>query len=430
MVVLIPIDGYYYTSEIPLMGHPDTLTELLQIALTKVIDEKYNGLRHDLKLAIGGDANNNITIAIFGNLQYHESWYNGEQVNKAAVKRFYNDLTDGLKQALFEQGNLSHPDANLENLVTKFFLRKQSGDLHGVQHRAKKAAFGDQAHAIGYATAETNEAMPLEFVLSRKIAWNLEQAVKAGLITGGYDGKVIVTVEKDDAKIYGVRQVIVAKQHEKSQPLKELTKIVKEQIIPSSLGKYLNKNIEMQVNNGSEFNEGGILADMGVPCDFPFYTGYWTGADAPTGEDRTKADGPLMFYSRAIAKTLIEILKPYGCRTVKVDVSTSMGSEEIKSLSIEIRDENNKIMYTKKQREQITKEVLSVFNPHADSIMANYWCMPDDLKLLIEKGAVFGYNTTQLKSIFGNQGYKRITWEHVKPQVELLKPKIEKYIRK
>ncbi len=429
MAVSIPNKGFFSSSEVPLMGHPDTLTELLQLALSEVIEKKYNGLRHDLKLAIGGDIHNNIAIAVFGNVHYLPEWYNGDTLNQNKANKFYRDLRDALKQELRKQGNLSHQDADLEHLATKFFIRPQSDDLHGVQARAKKAAFGDQTHAIGYATAETREDMPVEFVLARKLAWDLEKAVADGIIKGGHDGKVIVVVEKDDSNFYGVRQVIVAKQHDASQSLAQIVKLVKTKIIPKSLGRYNRNDIEIQVNNGKAFNHGGVLTDMGVPCDYLFYTGYWTGADAPTGEDRTKADGPLQFYSRAIAKTLLEVLKPYGCRTVKVDTSTSMGSEEIKSLSVEIRDGNNSLMYTPSVKKKILKAVIEVFPTTAEEIMSNYWCNPTDLSELIKRGAVFGYTRNQLISIFGNEGYKRITWENVDDKINLLKPKIEKYLK-
>lgn len=148
---------------------------------------------------------------------------------------------------------------------------------------------GDQGIMVGYATNETEELMPTELVLARKLAETLHAA---GF---GPDGKTQVTLDKDD-----IVSVTASVQHASEQDL-EIVRSLVEGIISQTLGEVAVKH----VNPAGEFTIGGFEADAGLTGRKIIVDQYGpqipAGGGAFSGKDGTKVDRSAAYMARKIA---------------------------------------------------------------------------------------------------------------------------------
>src|SRR3989344_7001225 len=106
-----------------------------------------------------------------------------------------------------------------------------------------KGGAGDRGIMKGYATSETPEHLPLEYVLARDVCKKIYEVYP-------YDGKTQVTIEVESGK-YKVQSVVASFQNTKSSELLKLVqKIIK-------AGEYL-------INPAGEWHLGGFDADTGL----------------------------------------------------------------------------------------------------------------------------------------------------------------------
>ena len=103
----------------------------------------------------------------------------------------------------------------------------------------KGGGAGDQGVMKGYATSETPEYMPLEYVLARDLCRKIYEVYP-------YDGKTQVTIENKK-----VLTVVASFQNTKSD---ELLKLVQGII----------KSVEYLINPAGEWHVGGFDADTGL----------------------------------------------------------------------------------------------------------------------------------------------------------------------
>ena len=167
-----------------------------------------------------------------------------------------------------------------------------------------KGGAGDQGIMKGYATNETPEYLPLEYVLAR----NLCQKIFA---VYPYDGKTQVTIENGK-----VLTVLASFQNTKNA---ELLKLVKE-IIKADV--YL-------INPAGEWTLGGFDADTGLSGRKLIIDNYGPqisiGGGSFSGKDATKVDRSGAYMARFAAKNLVAA--GYG-KEIFVSVAYAIGMAE------------------------------------------------------------------------------------------------------
>jgi S-adenosylmethionine synthetase len=150
---------------------------------------------------------------------------------------------------------------------------------------------GDQGIMVGYATTETQELLPLEVVLSRRLNQYLFKRWP-------YDGKTQVTLK--DGKIVAL---VASFQHAESGELK--------QAVESWLkDKPQAKDVLIYANPSGDWEQGGFDADSGLTGRKLVIDNYGPqvpiGGGAFSGKDATKVDRSAAYMARRIAVDYIK----------------------------------------------------------------------------------------------------------------------------
>jgi S-adenosylmethionine synthetase len=172
---------------------------------------------------------------------------------------------------------------------------------------------GDQGIMKGYATSETPEYLPLEYILARDLCKKIYQVYP-------YDGKTQVTVE--DGK---VATVVASFQNTKSN---ELLKLVKN-ILAKSLPVEALAQTGYLINPAGEWSVGGFDADTGLSGRKLVIDNYGPeipiGGGSFSGKDYTKVDRSGAYMARRIAVDLLEERK---AKEVYTKLAYAIGKSE------------------------------------------------------------------------------------------------------
>jgi S-adenosylmethionine synthetase len=172
---------------------------------------------------------------------------------------------------------------------------------------------GDQGIMIGYATSETPQLIPLETVLSRKLAQYIYEKFP-------FDGKTQVTL-KDD-KIYNV---LASFQNASSEKLQELVK----QWITDQKYAEVDPDYNIFTNPAGDWTIGGFDADTGLTGRKLAVDNYGPriplGGGAFSGKDSTKVDRSAAYIARYVA---VKYLKERNANEVLVRLSYAIGYSE------------------------------------------------------------------------------------------------------
>lgn len=172
---------------------------------------------------------------------------------------------------------------------------------------------GDQGIMIGYATNETPELMPLEVVLSRKLARAM----------GAKDGKAQVTVR--DGRVVSILTSVCNADYSRSSPL---FKTVKKDIEPLIARGLKLKDIWLKNPNGN-WSIGGFNADTGLTGRKLAVDNYGPniplGGGCFSGKDATKVDRSGAYIARRIA---VDYLKKRNASEVYVHIAYAIGVAE------------------------------------------------------------------------------------------------------
>ena len=167
---------------------------------------------------------------------------------------------------------------------------------------------GDQGIMKGYATSETPEFLPLEYVLARDLCKKIYEKYP-------YDGKTQVTVEVKSGKLK-VKSVVASFQNTKSE---ELLKLVKKII---SADEYL-------INLAGEWTQGGFAADAGLAGRKIIVDNYGpeipVGGGSFSGKDYTKVDRSGAYMARKIA---VDLLQKRNAKEIYTKLAYAIGKKD------------------------------------------------------------------------------------------------------
>ena len=187
---------------------------------------------------------------------------------------------------------------------------------------------GDQGIMKGYATRETKEYLPLEYVLARDLCKKIYAVYP-------FDGKTQVTIEGLPAQAENkVLTVVASFQNTKSD---ELLKLVKEII----------KAEEYLINPAGEWTQGGFDADTGLSGRKLIIDNYGpeipVGGGSFSGKDYTKVDRSGAYMARRIA---VDLLEKRNAQEVYTKLAYAIGkSEPVMAVAIIDGIEENIIGY-------------------------------------------------------------------------------------
>jgi len=186
-------------------------------------------------------------------------------------------------------------------------VRRLAGDVELIEHIAAQSpeiaqgvdtgGAGDQGIMVGYATNETPELLPLEFVLARKLNQYLYERWP-------YDGKTQVTTKN------GVIESIVASfQHAKQAELKDavVAWAAQEPLAVTA------ETVALHVNPAGDWELGGFDADAGLTGRKLAVDNYGPrvpiGGGAFSGKDPSKVDRSGAYMARRIATDYLRARK-------------------------------------------------------------------------------------------------------------------------
>lgn len=170
---------------------------------------------------------------------------------------------------------------------------------------------GDQGIMIGYACSETDEMLPLEVVLARRLNQYIYNKHP-------YDGKTQITLAPDNS----VDSIVASFQN---VPHDELEKLVREFIADNKLtGK-----LELHINPAGDWNQGGFDADTGLTGRKLIVDNYGPriaiGGGCYSGKDPSKVDRSAAYMARRIA---VDYLRKRHAHEVLARLAYAIGYAE------------------------------------------------------------------------------------------------------
>jgi S-adenosylmethionine synthetase len=198
---------------------------------------------------------------------------------------------------------------NRKELTVINHVRGQSPDIaRGVDEadgRTDGVGAGDQGIMIGYATDETPEMLPKEYVLPRNLCLALRDRRCDGTIPWlRPDTKSQVTLDSRGE----VTSVIIAAQHNDGVPLDEVRDRILREVIFPTLGDEIDPAL-VKINGTGIFVIGGPEGDCGVVGRKIVVDAYGprcpVGGGAYSGKDPTKVDRSAAYMARHIAKAVV-----------------------------------------------------------------------------------------------------------------------------
>ncbi len=170
---------------------------------------------------------------------------------------------------------------------------------------------GDQGMMFGFACNETPELMPMPIMMAHKLARQLADVRRKGIIN--YlrpDGKSQVTIQYDAYKPVRVDKVLISAQHHAAVPQATIKQDVIEHVIkPMIPAGLMDDKTEFFVNPTGSFEVGGPHGDTGLTgrkIIVDTYGGMGRhGGGAFSGKDPTKVDRSAAYMVRYIAKNIV-----------------------------------------------------------------------------------------------------------------------------
>merc|ERR1711998_73880 len=334
-------------------GHPDKLCDQVSDA---VLDTCLKG---DPKSKVACEtATKDNMVMVAGEITTQTKIDYDSVVRGVVAKIGFDSYVDDLSSV--DSKGLS--DKTCEVLVR---INKQSPDIAGGVHVGKEdldVGAGDQGIMFGYASDETQDAMPLTHSMATTLGKTLTDVRKSGELWWlRPDGKTQVTIEyvqKADGSVEPrkIHTVVISTQH--AEPLKatrrkevagytgedatapsmeDMNKLIVEEVVRRTLNEITLKNgkpaltlygdhTHLYINPSGKFIIGGPQGDAGLTgrkIIIDTYGGWGAhGGGAFSGKDPTKVDRSAAYICRQMAKSVVKSKLAKRCL---VQVSYAIG---------------------------------------------------------------------------------------------------------
>ena len=305
-----------FTSEMVCCGHPDKLCDKIA---DSILDDY---LLHD----------KDSRVAVEVSVSYRRVFIFGE-VTSNYLADVESIARRDIKEIGYDNNELGFNGDNVEIIVD---INKQSSDISMGVDRGDDIGAGDQGIIFGYACNETEEYLPLSYVLASKLAKRVEVVRKEKIIP--YlrpDGKMQVTVEYKDGKPYRVDTIVISLQHDDNIDKYLLESDIKREIIDKVIDKRMLVDTKYLINPTGRFVIGGPVGDTGLTgrkIVVDTYGGYSIhGGGAFSGKDYTKVDRSAAYYARYVCKNLVA---SNICSECMIEISYAIGISKPVSIYI------------------------------------------------------------------------------------------------
>jgi S-adenosylmethionine synthetase len=323
--------SYLFTSESVSEGHPDKVADQISDAL---ID---NFLAFDPESKVACETLVTTGQVVLAGEVKSTAYLDVQSIAREVIKRIGYTKSE----YMFEANSCGVLSA----------IHEQSSDINQGVDRASKEeqGAGDQGMMFGYATAETENYMPLALDLSHRILKTMADIRRedADINYLRPDAKSQVTLEyDDDNNPIAVNAVVISTQHDDfDEEAKMLAKIKTDMlnIVIPRVKKDLPQNIQdlftaktiYHINPTGKFVIGGPHGDTGLTgrkIIVDTYGGKGAhGGGAFSGKDPSKVDRSAAYATRHIAKNLVAAGL---CKEVLVQVSYAIGVAEPTSINV------------------------------------------------------------------------------------------------
>merc|ERR1712224_614254 len=328
---------FLFSSESVNEGHPDKLCDQVSDA---VLDTCLTG---DPKSKVACEtATKDNMVMVAGEITTQTKIDYEKVVRGVVAKIGFDSFVDDL--ASVDSKGLS--DQTCEVLVR---INKQSPDIAGGVHVGKEdldVGAGDQGIMFGYASDETEDAMPLTILLATRLGKKLTDVRKDGSLWWlRPDGKTQVTIEytqRLDGSVepQKIHTVVISTQHAEPSKAKrseevagykgkddiapsmeEMNKLLVEKVVVKTLEEITLKNgrpavslygahTHLHMTPSGKFIIGGPQGDAGLTgrkIIIDTYGGWGAhGGGAYSGKDPTKVDRSAAYICRQMAKSVVK----------------------------------------------------------------------------------------------------------------------------
>jgi len=299
----MPGRKYLFTSESVTEGHPDKVCDQISDAIVDAIIEQDPVARVACETAISTGL-----VLILGEIT------TGCYVDIPRVVR------DVVRDIGYDRAKYGF-DADTCAVLTS--IEEQSPDIAlGVNQAIERRSgdsdedslmgAGDQGIMFGYATDETPEYMPMPIALAHKLAKQLAEVRKGGLLP--YlrpDGKTQVSIIYDEEnRPIALDNVVVSAQHHPDVDQATIHEDVRKHVIEAIVPKELwTEQTRVLVNPTGRFVVGGPAADSGLTGRKIIVDSYGGlgrhGGGAFSGKDPSKVDRSASYAARHVAKNVV-----------------------------------------------------------------------------------------------------------------------------
>jgi S-adenosylmethionine synthetase len=321
---------YLFTSESVSEGHPDKVADQISDALI----DHFLALDPESKVACETLVTTG-QVVLAGEVK-SKAYLDVQEIARGVIRRIGYTKSE----YMFE--------ANSCGILSA--IHEQSSDINqGVDKQKKEEqGAGDQGMMFGYATAETDDFMPLALNLAHTLLQELAALRREGKQIKYLrpDAKSQVTLEYDDLnQPVRIDTIVVSTQHDDFDTEEKMQEKIKKDIIsiliPRVKAKYkkyaklFNADIKYHINPTGKFVIGGPHGDTGLTgrkIIVDTYGGKGAhGGGAFSGKDPSKVDRSAAYATRHIAKNLVAAGL---CDEVLVQVSYAIGVAQPTSINV------------------------------------------------------------------------------------------------